>query len=103
MPLGRGAQSSCSLQSHMEVGTLPVSQWQMRLVVTVWPAARDTVEGASLVALMVKNPAMQETWVAKIPWRREWLPTPVFLPGEYHGQKSLVGYSSWGHKESKKI
>ena len=47
----------------MEVGTLPVSQWQMRLVVTVWPAARDTVEGASLVALMVKNPAMQETWV----------------------------------------
>jgi len=39
-------------------------------------------------------------WVGKIPWRREWLPIPVFLPGESHGQRSLVGYSSWGRKES---
>ena len=35
----------------------------------------------------------------KIPRRREWLPTPVFLPGEIHRQRSLVGYSPWGHKE----
>ena len=35
----------------------------------------------------------------KIPWRREWQPTPIFLPREFHGQRSLVGYSSWGHKE----
>ena len=59
---------------------------------------------ASLVAYTVKNlPAMQETqfdpWVEKIPWRREWLPTAVFLPGESHGQRSLVGYSPWGCKE----
>ena len=33
-------------------------------------------------------------WSRKLPWRREWLPTPVFLPGEYHGQRSLMGYSS---------
>ena len=39
-------------------------------------------------------------WVRRIPWRREWLPTPVFLPGEFHGQRSLVGYGLWGHKES---
>ena len=39
-------------------------------------------------------------WVRKIPWRREWWPTPVFLPGEFHGQRSLEGYSSWGHKGS---
>ena len=39
-------------------------------------------------------------WVGKIPWRREWLPTPVFLPGEFHGQRNLVGYSPWGRKES---
>ena len=38
--------------------------------------------------------------VQKIPWRREWLPTPVFLPGEFHGQRSLVGYSPQGHKKS---
>ena len=32
-------------------------------------------------------------------WKREWLPTPVFLPGEFHGQRKLVGYSPWGRKE----
>jgi len=46
---------------------------------------------AFLLAQLVKNlPAMQETWahslVSKIPWRKKWLPTPVFLPGEFHGQ-----------------
>ena len=40
-----------------------------------------------------------DLWVAKIPWRREWLPTPVFLPGEFHGQRRLVGLSPWGGKE----
>ena len=34
-------------------------------------------------------------WVRKIPWRRKWLPAPVFLPGESHGQRILVGYSPW--------
>ena len=37
--------------------------------------------------------------VRTIPWRRKWQPTPVFLPGESYGQRSLVGYSPWGHKE----
>ena len=39
-------------------------------------------------------------WMRMIPWRREWLPTPVFLPGKSHGQRSLVGFSPWGRKES---
>ena len=39
-------------------------------------------------------------WVRKIPWRRKWQPTPVFLPGKSHGQSSLAGYSPRGHKES---
>ena len=38
-------------------------------------------------------------WVGKIPWRRKWQPTPVFLTGKFHGQKSLVGYGPWGSKE----
>ena len=48
---------------------------------------------------VVKNPpVMQEIrgfdpWVGKIPWKRAWQPTPVFLPGESPGQRSLVGYS----------
>ena len=41
-----------------------------------------------------------DPWVGKIPWRRAWQPTPVFLPGESHGQRSLVGYSPQGRKES---
>jgi len=60
---------------------------------------------ASLVAQMVENPlAVPETWfnpwVEKISWRRAWQPTPVFLPGEFHGQRSLAGYSPWGRRES---
>ena len=51
---------------------------------------------ASPVVQLVKNlPAMQETWVGMIPWRRERLPTPVFWPGEFHGL-----YGPWGRKES---
>ena len=62
------------------------------------------IYGASLVAQIVKNPlAMQETWVQSLgredPWRGEWTPTPVFLPGEFHGQRSLAGYGPWGHRE----
>ena len=39
-----------------------------------------------------------DTWVGKIPWIREWQPTPV-LPGEFHGWRSLVGYGPWGYKK----
>jgi len=54
---------------------------------------------------MVKNlPAVQETgfdpWIGKIPWKRAWQPSPVFLPGESHGPRNVVGYSPWGCKES---
>ena len=38
-------------------------------------------------------------WVGKIFWRRKWQPTLIFLPGEFHGWRSLAGYSPWGHKE----
>ena len=41
-----------------------------------------------------------DPWVGKISWRRAWQPTPVFLPGKSHGQRSLVGYSQYGRKES---
>ena len=62
----------------------------------------------SQVALVEKNlPADAgdkrhrfDPWVRKIPWRKAWQPTPVFLSRESHGQRSLVGYSPWGHKET---
>ena len=56
------------------------------------------------MAQTVKNlPTKQETWVQLLgpedSLEKEWLPTPVFLPRECHGQRSLVGYDPWGHKE----
>ena len=63
------------------------------------------IEFTLLVAQRLKRLlGMWETrvdpWVGKIPWRRKWQPTPVVLPGESHGGKSLLGYSRWGPKES---
>ena len=63
---------------------------------------------ASQMVRVVKNPPVNagdmrlrfNLWVGKIPWRREGQPTPVILPGEPHGQRSLAGYSPWGCKES---
>ena len=54
---------------------------------------------------IVKNlPVMQELgldpWVRKIPRKKKWLPTPVFLPGEFHGQRSLVSDNPWSRRES---
>ena len=58
---------------------------------------------------MVKNPLANagdakrrgfDPWVGKTPWKRAWQTTPVLLPGESHGQRSLAGYSPWGCKES---
>ena len=59
---------------------------------------------SSLVAQTVKNPpAMQETWVPSLGWEdpldKGMATTPVFWPGEFHGQRSLTGYIPWGHKE----
>ena len=62
---------------------------------------------ASQVALVVKKLPSNagsikdfHVWFGKISWRRKWQPTPIFLPGESHEQRSLVGYGPWGHKES---
>ena len=58
-----------------------------------------------LVAQTLKSlPEIWETQVRflcwEIPWRRKWQPTPVFLPGESHGLRSLAGHSPWGRRES---
>ena len=41
-----------------------------------------------------------DLWGRKMPWRKKWQPTPILLPRKFHGWRSLVGYSLWGHKES---
>ena len=69
----------------------------------------DSIRMWRLVALVVKNPPVNAgdirehrfyPWVRKIPRRRAWQPTPIFLPGESHGKMSMVDYGPWGHKES---
>ena len=107
-PRGRVTQGaivshSCPCASHSGCFLLynEVKYWHLEVEIS----CRQYKNWASLLAQMVKNlPAMQETrvhpWVGNILWRREQQPTPVFLPGESHGQRSLMGYSPWGHKES---
>ena len=81
-----------------------VQWWHQGVIEENNPAVETLRHRESLVVQTVKNlPAMWETGfdprIRKIPWRRAWLPTPVFLPGEFHGQRSLMGYSPWGPKE----
>ena len=68
-----------------------------RLSTIIW-------NSASLAQRVNKLPAMWETWVWSLVWEdpleKEWPPTPVFLLGEAHRQRSLIGYSPWGRKES---
>ena len=103
---GEGKESWCFLMSVsqtmsicgqiVEDGMWGLERKHLYIFVSLfWP---------SLVAQSVKNlPAKQETQVWSLvwddPWRRDWLPIPVFLSGECCGQRSLVGYSPRGHKE----
>ena len=66
-----------------------------KLAAADFPGGSDGKASAYNVGYPGFNP-----WVRKIPWRRKWQPTPVFLPGKSHGWRSLVGYSPWGRKES---
>ena len=75
-----------------------------RLLRVPWIARRSNQSGLkeispeySLEGVMLK---VKLQYFGKIPWRRKWQPTPVLLPGKFHGWRSLVGYSPWDHKES---
>ena len=93
------------LENSMDYTVHGVTKSQMQLSDFHWFTEREV--GASQVVLVVKNlPASAgrpkrcgfDPWVRKIPWRIKWQPTPLFLPGESHGQRSLVGYGPWGHR-----
>ena len=70
-----------------------------------FPISRGFLQ-TSLVGLSGKESACQCTrhrfdpWVGKIPWRRKRQPSPLFLPGKFHGQRTLAGYNPWGSKKS---
>ena len=58
---------------------------------------RVTLMAYTVMSLLTKQETQIQSW-GSFPWRREWLPTAVFLGGEFHGQRSLEGYSPWGRK-----
>ena len=84
-PTCPGAGSRCpgALLFHQA----PYPQWWASLVARQYR-----------ISLQCQRPGF-DPWVGNIPWRRKWQLTPVFLPGESHGRRSLVGYSPRGHKE----
>ena len=69
----------------------------------IWLSPQEQLRASQMVQLQRigkhKRPGF-DPGVRKIPWKRKQQPSPVFLPGKFHGQRSLVGYSPWGHKES---
>ena len=65
----------------------------MTLGTSLWPSL------VAQICLQYRRPGFDHR-VGRIPWKSEWQPTPVFLPGESHGLRSLEGYSPWSHKES---
>ena len=77
---------------------------KINLLQRIWqgfPGGASSKEHACLHAGDIRD--MFNPWVEKILWSRKRQPTPVFLPGESHGQRSLAGYSPQGHKESDMI
>ena len=95
----------CSWSSWASVLGRSSLPWCLLLLFPVNLISRSRVSGASLVAQMVKiclqcrRPG-SDPWIGKISWGWEWLPTPVFWPQQFHGQRSLAGYTPWGCKES---
>ena len=70
------------LEANTDISLVYIFSW-----LPWWPSGK---EPACQCRRLMFNP-----WVGKIPWRRKWQPTPVFLPGKSHGQRSLAGYSPW--------
>ena len=85
------------LRGHLNTHTHTHTHTHTEMKASGLPVKADIFRG--------KEPACQcrrcrfDPWVGKTPWRRKWQCTPVFLPGEFHEQRSLAGYSPCGHKE----
>ena len=91
--------------NSLSPGWIQVTMWKPTLY-TIFrlPWASQVVLVANSLTVNAGDIRLRfDPWAGKISWRRAWQPTPVFLPGESHGQKSLRGYSPWGHKELETI
>ena len=86
------------------VGKLTVGGEDKRECCGFWSRLGDFPGGSDgiSVCLQCRRPRLNP-WVRKIPWRRKWQRTPIFLPGESHGWKSLAGYSPWSCKSRTRL
>ena len=93
-PCSRGLGAS-KLSPVPPLGIFPSLQFTDKMVAPMWHSGKESTCQCRRLRRHGLDP-----WVGKIPWRRKWLPSPVFLPGESHGQRSLEGYSPQDCKES---
>jgi len=85
----KGQQETVTQGLHIYSLTSPMRSLVFMHILIIYP-----ITG---ICLQCRRPEF-DSWVRKSPWRRTWQPAPVFLPGESHGQRSLVGYSPWSHR-----
>ena len=90
-------QEGFSFHSH-EKGLLVLCNWSILFMINGLPRWLSGKESTCQCKWCRRRGL--DAWVRKIPWRRKWQPTPVFLPGNSHGQRSLAGYSPRGHEDS---
>ena len=92
---------SCTSPNHPTVAKMTFIKFKLHLIASVFVAFQEVPEVKNLPANVGDLRDLGfDSWVRKIPWRRNWQLIPVSLPGKFHGQRSLSSYSSWGHKES---
>ena len=90
LQLEEGLWRGIKVQNSMSIGN-----WE-----ALWLAlSRDNSGKESTCQRRRRKRCKFHPWIRKIPWRRKWQPTPVFLPGKSHGQRNLAGYSPWDYKE----
>ena len=94
--LSHGPRVSVWLWTQVVWSTLPVSQIEAKLLCCCFPGGASGKEPVCQFRSYKRGGF--HPWVGKIPWKREWQPTPVFLSGESHRQRSLAGYNPWGHR-----
>ena len=86
------------MQTVTRISATKGSERKMRFI-TYHPTKIGFPGGSVVKNLPASSGDRFDSWIGKIPWKRKWQPTPVFLPGEFHGQGNLVGYSPLGCKE----
>ena len=99
----QGKENVPGVQEYLRRWYSGAHQWLDLLLIPPWKVSYPGGAGGKELSCQCRRSEMHrrcrfEPWVGKIPWRRPWQPTPVFLPGESHGQRSLGVYNPWDRR-----